>query len=220
MFARVRGLLKRFGRGATLPMEERFTDVYEHGMWRSKESVSGLGSERASGQVAHAVDLLHRFTGELGLRSIADVPCGDFNWMPVFLEQHPEVSYVGYDVVPQLIEGNRRRYPGRRFELLDITRQVPKRADLLFSKDMVNHLFERDVWAALKNMVASKSTYLMITTNRGSENVDLTPGHAAASRLLDLEAAPYSMPAPLYGDHYMLLWPREAVAQRLSEVGG
>jgi hypothetical protein len=218
MFARVRTLFNGRGKKTALPLKDRFTEVYENRMWQSEESVSGKGSERTSGQVTHALDILHRFTQELGLRSIADVPCGDFNWMPAFLEQHPEVAYAGYDIVPALIEENRRRYPGRRFELLDITSQAPKRADLLFSKDLVNHLAERDVWAALGNMVRSKATYLMMTTNRGSKNVELLPGQAHASRLLDLEAAPYSMPPPLYGDHYLLLWPCDAVAKRLREV--
>ncbi len=196
---------------------DRFTLVYEQGSWKSDESVSGLGSERSSGQVHHTLGLLRRFVSELDIKSIADVPCGDFNWMPLFLEEHPQIAYTGYDVVPPLIANNRARYPQYRFEVLDVAKKAPTAADLLISKDMMNHMFERDVWAALENMVASGSKYLLLTTNRGFENVELNRRRVEASRLLDLEAAPYSMPQPLYGDHYFLLFKREDVARRLAE---
>lgn len=202
---------------ADVSLEARFTTVYEQRLWDSTESASGLGSELSSGQVTHALDLLRRMIPELGVRSIADVPCGDFNWMPVLLREHPEIEYHGYDVVPPLIEENRRRHPDHRFSVLDITIQPPARADLVFTKDLVNHLSEKDVWLALKNMVASGSSYLMITNNTGQENVDLAVGQAHASRFLDLLAAPYSLPQPLYVDHYFLVWPREAVERRLAE---
>jgi len=194
----------------------RFSEVYRARMWGSSESASGPGSERDSGQVRHAIALLERFTAELKLRSIADVPCGDFNWMPLFLDAHPEVAYVGYDVAPDLIADNRRRFPGRRFEVLDVTRQVPARADLLISKDMFNHLFERDVWAALENMTRSGARYLLLTTNGGFENSELSDAVPHASRYLNLEAEPYSLPEPLYGDHYMLLFRTEDVVRRLK----
>jgi hypothetical protein len=196
---------------------DRFTEVFEQRMWRSEESASGPGSDRSSRSVTHCIDLLHRFTQELDLKSIADAPCGDFNWMPAFLDQHPEVDYVGYDVVPAVIAQNRQRHPGRRFETLDLAREVPAQADLVFCKDLVNHLYDRDVWAALENMVKSGAKYLMITSNRGSVNTELDGSRADASRHLDLEAQPYSLPKPIYGDHYIALWRREDVERRLQE---
>lgn len=194
----------------------RFTEVYEKRLWLSEESVSGSGSERESGAVRHSLDLLNRFTDELQIRSMADIPCGDFNWMPLFLDRHPEVDYVGYDVVPALIAENRARFPGRRFEVLDITLKAPAQADLIFCKDMFNHLTTNDIWSALENMVASKPKYLMLTTNKGFENVELEPTEAHASRYLDLQAAPFSLPEPQYGDHYLMIWSCEQVERRLA----
>ena len=195
---------------------DRFTEVYEKRLWSSRESASGEGSDRDSGQVLHSVDLLNRFTAELGIRSIADIPCGDFNWMPLYLDRNPQVAYTGYDVVPALVERNRAAFPGRRFKVLDITRKAPEQADLVFSKDMVNHLKLDDVWAALENMVASRPKYLLISNNPGFENVELDPSHPHASRHLDLGGAPFNLPEPLYGDHYMRLWRCEDVQERLA----
>ena len=197
--------------------ELRFTEVWRERLWRSDESVSGQGSERTSGAVIHSIALLDRMILTLGVRSLADLPCGDFNWMPLLLERHPDLKYVGYDVVGGLIEENRRRFPRVRFEKLDVTRQRPRRADLIFSKDLVNHLSEAEVWAALENMVASGARWLMLTTNKGFENTPLQEGVPHASRHLNLEAAPYSLTGAIHADHYMLVFPAEAVARRLKE---
>ncbi|MCA3700542.1 MAG: hypothetical protein IOB84_12265, partial [Brevundimonas sp.] len=73
-------------------------------------------------------------------------------------------------------------------------------------------LYERDVRSALRNMVASGSTWLLITSNTGYENLELEMLAPGASRELDLAAPPYDLPPPVYGDHYLSLW-------RLADVG-
>jgi hypothetical protein len=201
-------------------LKARFTSVYEKRSWLSEETASGFGSERSSGQVLHALDLLRRMIRDLDIRSIADVPCGDFNWMPILLEEHPEIDYVGYDIVPPLILENRRRHPERRFAVLDITREVPAQSDLIFMKDLLNHLYEKDVWTALENMSASRSRYFMVTNNTGETNVDIWSREPSMSRVLDLFAEPYSLPPAIYADHYIAVWDRDAVARRLSERRG
>lgn len=197
--------------------EKRFSGVYEQRLWGSRESASGPGSERAAPTVLLALHVLDTVIREHGIRSMADIPCGDFNWMPELLAAHPDVTYVGYDVVPALIRDNRLSHPTHEFRLLDITLAAPERTDLIFSKDLLNHLSEADVWAALENMVASGADWLLVTTNRGFENVDLDPVVPHASRVLDLEAPPYSLPEPVSGDHYLLLYRMEDVARRLAE---
>jgi len=187
-------------------LKERFTYVYEWGGWGSKESLSGPGSERESGSVKQALIALADAAKTHNIKSIADIPCGDFNWMPLFLDKHPDVAYAGYDIVDEIIAGNRARHPKRSFTQLDITRDVPARADLVFSKDMLNHLTDRDCWAALANMVRSNSTYIMATSNAGFENEDLPLDFGGMSRLLNLRAAPFSLPQPIYEDGYLAMW--------------
>lgn len=197
---------------------ERFTRVYETRRWATGESVSGPGSDHGSGSVEHATRLLHRFIPDLRVRSIADIPCGDFHWMGDVLAAHPEVQYVGYDIVEPLIARNWRTHPGRAFAVLDIVTEVPPPADLILCKDLVNHLYERDVRAALANMVASGSTWLLITSNTGFENVELDMLAPGASRELDLAAPPYDLPPPVYGDHYLSLWRLEEVGRALARA--
>ena len=166
--------------------------------------------------MTHAIEVLRAVTRDFDIRSIADVPCGDFNWMDLFLKDHPGIDYVGYDIVDALIAQNRVRHPGRGFEALDITTQVPPAVDLMFSKDLVNHLFERDVWAALRNMAASGSRYLMITSNTGQANTELELLTPRSSRHLDLAAWPYLLPEPVHADGYLSMWRTEDISARLA----
>ena len=196
---------------------QRFEKVFRSRRWAIGESLSGPGSDRDSGQVVHSVRMLTKAVEELGVRSIADLPCGDFHWFDLFLKDHPQLDYVGYDIVEPLIARNRIAHPDRRFEVLDIVTEFPAAADLLFSKDLVNHLYEQDVWAALRNMAASGSRWLMITSNTGFPNTELYMFRPGASRELDLQAAPYSLPSPIWSDHYFSVWSVEAVARRVAE---
>lgn len=130
--------------------------------------------------------------------------------MPEFLEKHPLVAYAGYDIVGGLISQNRKSHPAAKFYVLDITEQVPPRADLIFSKDLVNHLLDRDVWKALANMIRSGATYLMITSNSVSTpNEDLPRNVGGMSRLLNLRTEPFNFPTPIYEDGYLAVWRTE-----------
>ncbi|WGM32245.1 class I SAM-dependent methyltransferase [Brevundimonas sp. NIBR11] len=196
---------------------QRFETVFRTRRWALGESVSGPGSDRSSGQVAHAISALTRACDELDVRSIADIPCGDFHWIDQFLKDRPGVDYVGYDIVEPLIARNRIAHPDRRFEVLDIVAEIPAPADLIFCKDLINHLYEADVRSALRNMAASGSRWLLITSNAGAMNEELYMFRPGASRELDLRAAPYSLPEPLWSDHYLSLWALDAVAKRIAE---
>ncbi|GLK49350.1 hypothetical protein GCM10017620_23230 [Brevundimonas intermedia] len=151
--------------------------------------------------------MLPQMVERYGIQSIADVPCGDFNWMPQFLKNHPDIEYTGYDIVDGLIAENQKRYPEVSFRALDITTQIPARADLIFSKDMVNHLVESDVWKAIANMIRSGATYLLITSNGDPvPNEELPRNFGGMSRILNLRIAPYDFPVPLHDDGYLAMW--------------
>lgn len=184
----------------------RFEIVHDLNVWQDEESLSGPGSRRDSGSVAEALAGLEAVCRDHGVRSIADIPCGDFNWMPVFLAQHPEIAYRGFDIVPALIEGNRRKHPGIAFEILDVTREVPPRADLIFCKDLFNHLRYADVRRAIDNMAASGSGLLLASNNFGSRNVELHRAFAGETRGLDICVAPLACPPPIWSTHYLGLW--------------
>lgn len=174
-------------------LEAVFSDIYRNNLWENSESVSGRGSTLARTAVIR--EALPRLLGDLGARSLLDAPCGDFNWMRhVALEG---VGYTGADVVPELIERNRREYgrAGREFVLLDITRDVPPRADVILCRDCLIHLSFADARRTVANFKRSGSRFLLATTHtKVSENADAPTG---GWRSLNLGLPPFDFPPPL-----------------------
>jgi len=187
-------------------LKDRFTEVFLYNHWGDSESASGWGSRRDSPSVKAALEALRFITQKYEISSMNDIPCGDFNWIHEFLNEFPKIGYRGFDIVDPLIERNRQLFPQFNFGVLDVTSDIPPKADLIFCKDLVNHLTHSDIARAVGNMKASGSTYLLATNNFGFQNVELPENTGGASRHLDLTAAPFNFPAPIWNTHYLALW--------------
>jgi trans-aconitate methyltransferase len=127
---------------------------------------------------------LATITERYAIHTIADIPCGDFNWIGTHLDAWPRLEYVGFDIVAELIKRNQRVFPNRRFAKLDIVSNVPPRFDLLFSKDVINHLKNGEIVQAIANMRLSGSKYLLATNNFGYSNEELNHSFFLVSSLL------------------------------------
>lgn len=171
-------------------MQRIFTEIYEKRLWASTDSVSGPGStlERTARLRAELPPLLH----ELGIKTLLDIPCGDFNWMSTVALDGIQV--IGADIVDELIRENRRKYPGVQFLLRDLTRDSLPHADLILCRDCLFHFSFEEIFKALHNIASSSSTYLLATTFPSHEiNTDIPLG---GWRPLNMEAAPFCFPAP------------------------
>ncbi|MDI1262909.1 MAG: hypothetical protein PS018_06595 [bacterium] len=195
-----------------------FARYYDTNYWADPESRSGPGSRQDSPHVRHALEVLAAVTERYAIRTIADIPCGDFNWIDAHLRAWPEVEYSGFDIVPRLIERNRRVFPGRRFARFDIVLGVPPPCDLIFCKDLINHLEDHEIVQAIAHMRQSGSRYLLATNNFGYLNRPLTRDRYHHSRHVDLTTAPFHYPPPIWHDHYLGLWPLVDMAQGPASV--
>jgi hypothetical protein len=170
-----------------------FTRHFENRGWIDPESVSGRGSSLRSTESIRQ-DLPALFA-ELGIRTVVDAGCGDFNW---FRDLQIDLdSYLGLEVVEQLAVLDEQRYgrEGRRFRCSDIIRDSIPRADLILCRDCLVHLKNAQVLAALRNFRRSGSTYLLATTFTGMHpNQDVPLG---GWRPLNLERAPFDLGPPL-----------------------
>ncbi len=170
-----------------------FRRHYERRDWLEPETVSGRGSTLQS--TATIRRELPALLAHLRVRSVLDAGCGDFNWQKT-LDLDLE-SYVGIEVVEDLAALNRARHgtDRRRFVSLDIIRDELPRADLILCRDVLVHLKNSQVVAALANFRKSRSRYLLATTFTGDHaNEDVPLG---GWRPVNLSREPFHLGPPL-----------------------
>lgn len=170
-----------------------FTKIYRTNAWKSAESISGPGSEISQTKVVVAE--LSKLLQEKSIASILDIPCGDFNWMQQV--DLSDVHYLGADIVKAIVRENARKYGNKRirFEPLDLIQGPLPRVDLILSRDCLVHFCFSDAFAALTQIRASNSTYLLTTTFPSTlANTDAETG---PFRPLNLQVAPFHFPPPI-----------------------
>jgi SAM-dependent methyltransferase len=175
-----------------LSVQRVFQEAYSRNLWGEAETVSGPGSglARTASFRAEIPALLR----ELGARSLLDAGCGDLHWMKEV--ELPIDTYIGMDIVPELVASNQERHGGtqKRFVHGDIVRDDLPRVDVILCRDCLVHLNLADASAALRNFWRSRSRYLLATTFVDLQtNVDVETG---GWRRLNLERDPFSLPAP------------------------
>ncbi len=213
-----------------------FQDIYERHTWPSQESLSGSGSDHRNTE--RIIRELPELLGRIGVKSILDIPCGDFHWM-----QRVDLSgiqYIGADIVNDLVESNQKRYgsPNRQFLHLDLLTEDLPACDLVFCRDCLFHFSHADVFRALRNLVRSKAKYLLTTTftyRTYPRNGNIRTGEWTP---INLEMPPYQLPPPqtvliegsheciVYGDGIAVpmfdrclgLWNLSDIRQRLSDL--
>lgn len=205
--------------------EDEFTEIFATRYWGSRESVSGGGSDLQTTRVVRAV--FPGLFGKLGIRSLLDVPCGDFCWMrTVPLDG---ISYTGGDIVLPLVEQNQVRYGNEnvRFIHLDVINDRLPAADMVLCRDCLVHLPLADAIKALRNIARSGSKWLLTTTFPSrTGNGEIAPGKW---RPLNLQAAPFCLPDPnelhneefsddngAYADKSLGLWRCDAIRKAVG----
>jgi len=209
-----------------LPPSQVFADIYRLNVWKSSESISGIGSEWA--QTRRLVESLPEWFARLGVQSVVDLPCGDFHWMSQV--DLSGVEYIGCDIVEELIESNRKyARPGVRFQKLDVLSEPLPDADLILCRDCLVHFSFQHVRQALANIAASNARYLLATTfTERTTNTDIPTGRW---RPLNLSAEPFSLPAPeatlveecsqddgQYADKVLGLWSIASLRHQLEKA--
>ena len=111
-------------------------------------------------------DIIEHVIRTFEVRSMLDAGCGDHAWMPLLLDKlNGDFRYVGGDIVPDLVEHHRQHYPGRQFEVIDFVKDELPKCDLIFCRDVIQHLPVRDAIAVLRNFSGSGAGYLLTTTH-------------------------------------------------------
>jgi hypothetical protein len=179
-----------------------FTEIFETNKWGST-SKSGPGSTFSATRVV--VEELRELITRLNVRTMADAPCGMFEWMSAVTPKLD--AYLGFDIVEDLVSQLRAAYGDDRhsFMVADITQQTLPEVDAILCRDCLVHLPLSMGLDAIRRFVESGSRYLLSTTfPTAIHNRDSGVG---GWRPLNLELAPYLLPPPV-----MLLRDRVPVA--------
>jgi hypothetical protein len=188
--------------------KEVFDEIYKTNKWGNDESVSGSGS--TIGATKHVIIGLNDIVKKYDINSILDIPCGDFNWMRKV--NMSKVDYLGADIVEDLVQSNRTKYPDHKFKVMDLTKDQLPKVDLIFCRDCLFHLPYELINTGLENIKNSGSKYLLTTTftDKTIPNRDIKLGQW---RRLNLEIEPFSLSPPIeifnektYKDKSMGLW--------------
>ena len=174
--------------------EAIFTEqLYKNNLWPVQKSISGPGSD-----LAHTMTIrkeLPILIAQLGVSSILDIPCGDFNWMQRV--NFGSCKYIGADIVEELISRNNQQYAskGRKFIKLNIVNDQLPTVDLVLCRDLFVHLPYGDIVKALNNIRKSRSKYFLTTSHLlTTKNHDILTGQY---RQINLLLRPFSFPAPI-----------------------
>ena len=177
-----------------MPAKEVFTIINRKNLWGSSESISGPGSE--INQTQTLISELPKLIDKFGIKSMLDIPCGDYNWIRRIDFQ--QLEYTGADIVDVIVNENIRKYESvnTKFEVLDITIDALPKRDLVLVRDCFVHLSFVDTKKAINNIHKSGSKYLLATTfiDR-SVNADIVTGDW---RPINMQISPFNFPDTEY----------------------
>lgn len=173
--------------------EQVFSGIYHDNLWQSAESRSGGGS--AIHSTAAAREAIRDLLVDLNIHSLHDIPCGDFNWMR--MTDLGDCKYIGSDIVPELIEEVRKKFAAdnREFRVMNLCTDSLPAVDLVMVRDCFIHLSFEHLTAAIRNIKASGSKYLLASTYPNHRrNYDTPTGGA---RPINLCSPPFFFPPPM-----------------------
>ena len=170
-----------------------FNRIYTEGSWG--KDVTGRGTSGSGSTLeitreyrAYVEDFMQKHA----IKSVVDAGCGDWTFSSAI--NWGDASYLGIDIASDVIEAVRKKHAKDkiRFQVGDITDDLPV-ADLLISKDVLQHLSNELVQKFIRNNLRTgKYKWVILTNDRGSAppNLDTVPG---GYRAIDLSAPPFDV---------------------------
>ncbi len=177
-----------------VPRNLKFKLIHKFNLWASDESISGPGSEISKTKAV--VQFLINFIKEHNIKSILDIPCGDFNWMQTI--NLSGIKYVGGDVVEQLIKQNNKKFKSEhiQFNIIDIVNGKLPESDLIIVRDLFIHFHAENTKKAIRNIKNSNIKYILTTTFPDSkENKLIKDGY---NYNINLQISPFNFTKPMH----------------------
>lgn len=145
--------------------ELKFNIIYKFGYWKTfkKDSFSGSGSNlKATKSLRQKLPLVFK---NLKIKTIFDVPCGDWNWFRYL--NLSNINYTGGDIVNKMIDKNNNMFKKKNIRFINhnlLKNKILKKYDLVFVRDCFVHLTDTQVLISLKKIINSECKYLATTS--------------------------------------------------------
>ena len=186
-----------------------FNNVYLKSAWGPDGEKSGPGSTILF--TAHVREFLDRFIRDNHIKSMVDAPCGSFHWMRHVVDkvEDPEFTYTGVDVADDVVVRLRELgTPRCTFARADITADpLPHGADLIFSRDALQHLAPLQIVRALRTFRDAAPRFLAVGGYPRGENRVITTGECF---LVNLMREPFN----LWPEHVTSEWMGDAESKK------
>ena len=198
-----------------------FTAIYKSNHWAQsdnlsgeKVSVSGPGSNVNMKGFVNLKKNIDNFIINYEIKSILDMPCGDFLWLNEIIKEK-KINYLGIDIVDELITENRQNYKNRNtsFDCYDIINYIPsKKFDLILIRDLFIHLKNSDIHKIINNFKKMDFNYVALNSSTNKINID---GIVGQHRKINLLVEPFNLKKPFLvindgeNDKFIYLFKRE-----------
>jgi 2-polyprenyl-3-methyl-5-hydroxy-6-metoxy-1,4-benzoquinol methylase len=113
-----------------------------------------------SGLTEKFLDILFN---DLNIKSVVDVGCSDAIWQSKL--KWDKVSYLGLDIVKEIVEENKKKYPHMKFEHRNLIEDDCPKADLVLVRNVFLHTKIDSIKKILNNIKKSGSKYLLASTD-------------------------------------------------------
>jgi trans-aconitate methyltransferase len=146
--------------------EAAFTEIYRKDLW----GLSRMGA--VDDRLASYAQVMQDVIVTQNVRSVVEVGCGV--WTYAKLVDWRDIEYDGYDVVPTIVEKNIKTWGGGgniRFNIMNDLTELP-RADLVISKDVLQHLPNDDAMHLLSMFKAAAPLSLVVNDIVPNENTN------------------------------------------------
>jgi len=161
--------------------------------WKQGMPETACGGGARKEKATYLIQWLSDFIKANDIQSIADIGCGDFNWMSEVA--FGDAQYIGYDWVFKR-DMNSLMMADPRLSFIECNAALwplfP--ADLMICRSVMIHLNSEEAKLLLDNMLRSKPKYLLITSydipsNYGRNVVNYAP--------LNIELPPFGIKDPI-----------------------
>jgi len=199
------------GRYKSLSCADAFDRIYATGFWGGGASAStphsGFGSRGR--WASEYCTLLEGLLRSFRTATVADLGCGDFSVGEVIAGM--VADYVGVDIAESVIAHNVRAYASDRvrFVRADLTHDPLPPADVALVRQVLQHLSNAEIQAALRNIV---STYPIVyvsdevyTGPKCVPNLDMPHGPSTRVHFRSgvfIDRPPFNLPAKFVSDIY------------------